>query len=100
MQGPIPKVHTKRKRKKTDDDMDSDNEVAESDHDELEGDYVSDEEMGAMSKDVPTNNGTRGTVLITLRNVAPYTEWYSFIRFLDCNKLTKILSFITGTFLN
>ena len=72
--------------------MDSDNEVAESDHDELEGDYVSDEEMGAMSKDVPTNNGTRGTILITLRNVAPYTEWYSSVFKIEINLLKYSLS--------
>ena len=62
--GPIPSFSTSRKRKKSDIDDDSEDEkdIATGDTD-LE-DPVVDESIT-----------TRGTVLITLRNVVPYTQW-------------------------
>ncbi|KAI0323058.1 hypothetical protein OF83DRAFT_1090509 [Amylostereum chailletii] len=58
VQGPVPQVIPRRKRKHNPDD-DEDEATRQTD-DENE----TDEAIGA-----------RGTVLITLRNVAPYTEW-------------------------
>ncbi|EMD42312.1 hypothetical protein CERSUDRAFT_41630 [Gelatoporia subvermispora B] len=57
--GPIPSVHISRKRKRDPDD----------DQDDKEG--ASDDDTPPAS--IPK---TRGTVLITLRNVPPYTLWY------------------------
>ncbi|KIJ66423.1 hypothetical protein HYDPIDRAFT_174520 [Hydnomerulius pinastri MD-312] len=55
--GPIPAIHSSRKRKKQGDD-DSDDDLTDSD------------------MEMPSASATgRGTVLITLRNVAPYTAW-------------------------
>jgi len=61
--GPAPVAFAK-KRKAKDDDDDEDQEMEEID-------------------DEPTP--TRGTVLITLRNVVPYTEWYvaEFVLIID-----------------
>ena len=56
-QGPIPTVHKKRKRKKPEDDT-SDEEEQDEDED--------------MVMEGPT---PRGTILVTLRNVVPYTQW-------------------------
>ncbi|KAL1676363.1 hypothetical protein EV122DRAFT_292017 [Schizophyllum commune] len=58
--GPAPQVHTARKKKKTDDD--EEDEAPASEDEDMEGD----------SSD---SSATRGTVLITLRNVVPYTLW-------------------------
>ncbi|PSS29684.1 hypothetical protein PHLCEN_2v2832 [Hermanssonia centrifuga] len=60
--GPAPVIHTQRKRKKTEDDDAP--EVSEGEGEDLE------------------SAQTRGTVLITLRNVPPYTLW-------DLPKLAK-----------
>lgn len=58
--GPVPIVTSKRKPKKGEDDDDDEEEAAEVDEPE----------------DDPTaQTSTRGTVLITLRNVPPYTLW-------------------------
>ena len=63
--GHVPSFSTSRKRKKQDDDDDDDSE---------------DEEKeittgGTDLDDVDESLTTRGTVLITLRNVVPYTQW-------------------------
>ncbi|KAH9920219.1 uncharacterized protein BXZ73DRAFT_52225 [Epithele typhae] len=59
--GPIPSVRVSRKRKRNpDDDEDSGD------------DGGADADLPEVSSDTPT---PRGTVLITLRNVAPYTLW-------------------------
>ena len=58
--GPVPQVHTARKKRKTDED------------EEDEGFASEDEDMEGDSSDP---SAARGTVLITLRNVAPYTLW-------------------------
>ncbi|TRM61664.1 hypothetical protein BD626DRAFT_501772 [Schizophyllum amplum] len=56
--GPIPQVHTAKKKKKNDDD-------------EEDIGPPSDEDM----EDLSSAPSTRGTVLITLRNVVPYSLW-------------------------
>lgn len=62
--GHIPSLFTLRKKKKGDDDDSEDDEKEISiDRTDFEGSTV-DESIA-----------TRGTVLITLRNVAPYTQW-------------------------
>ncbi|KAK0466329.1 uncharacterized protein EV420DRAFT_1261678 [Desarmillaria tabescens] len=55
--GPMPSVTGSKKKKRANDDDDDDEEVEDADED----------------KSVET--GTRGTILITLRNVPPYTLW-------------------------
>ncbi|KAF8559919.1 hypothetical protein OG21DRAFT_1479791 [Imleria badia] len=59
--GPIPIIHPTRRRKQRDDD----------DDDEPREDGVSGSDIDVA----PTSGSGRGTVLITLRNVPPYTEW-------------------------
>lgn len=68
--GPVPQLTAaKKKAKKGDDD----------DEEEDEGDKDVDAENEQQEQGVlPVNprDGTRGTVLITLRNVIPYTLWF------------------------
>jgi len=52
--GPVPEAFAKKRKAKEDDD---------------------DEEIEEFDDDEPTPS--RGTVMITLRNVVPYTEWYA-----------------------
>ena len=59
--GSIPQFNYARKRKPNPDDDDDDEEEEEDGHD---------------SGNRNGEEGRRGTVLITLRNVAPYTQWY------------------------
>jgi 25S rRNA (uracil2634-N3)-methyltransferase len=59
-QGPIPEVHRPRRKKKPNES---------DDEDEMDG--VSDMEEEQPSQPI----SARGTVLITLRNVPPYTLW-------------------------
>jgi len=66
----MPTIHASRKRKKGDDD-----------NDELLGGDASDSDMDVPSTSTASN--WRGTVLITLRNVSPYTTW-------DIPRLAKI----------
>ena len=42
-----------------------------------DGDEVIEDEAdeGGLDQSENTSTGQRGTVLVTLRNVAPYTEW-------------------------
>ncbi|KAI0067990.1 hypothetical protein BV25DRAFT_1939987 [Artomyces pyxidatus] len=61
--GPVPQVMQARKRKRSDDDEDDDERQSEEER-------------------VPADAGSRGTILITLRNVPPYTAW-------DVPKLAK-----------
>lgn len=68
VQGPIPLVHRKRRRKSQDDDEDEDDE------DDVVMDNISDSD-GEPSVQSATTTIGRGTVLITLRNVPPYTAW-------------------------
>ncbi|KAF7337571.1 DUF2431 domain-containing protein [Mycena sanguinolenta] len=56
--GPVPEVFSK-KRKRSDDD------------DEAE----EDEDMNPLDDNVVRSVASRGTILITLRNVVPYTQW-------------------------
>ena len=62
--GHIPSLSTSRKKKKSDVDDDSDDEEKEI-------------ATGGMDFEdsVDESITTRGTVLITLRNVVPYTQW-------------------------
>ena len=61
--GHIPSISTLRKKKKLDDDDDDDGKGIGTTSTDLE-DSLADESIT-----------TRGTVLITLRNVVPYTQW-------------------------
>lgn len=65
VQGPTPLVHQKRRRKSRDDD---------DDEDEVVMDNMSDSDA---EPSIPPAAATaaRGTILITLRNVPPYTTW-------------------------
>ncbi|THV06511.1 hypothetical protein K435DRAFT_848989 [Dendrothele bispora CBS 962.96] len=69
--GPLPVVHRQSKRKKSDDDDDDEEEEEEADNADTEVDDTK-----------PTTSSERGTVLVTLRNVPPYTLW-------DVPKLAK-----------
>ncbi len=63
--GPIPTVFKPRKKKKSDDnDEDEDN------------DGVQQELEGEDERSLNTIEKTRGSILITLRNVPPYTLWH------------------------
>jgi len=62
--GPIPSATQTRKRKHTSEDDDDPME----DHADEEGD-------GNLGELRNKGTGERGTVLVTLRNVAPYTQW-------------------------
>jgi hypothetical protein len=66
VEGPVPTPDLPRKRKKPVDDDDDDD-------DEVVIDNASDEDMGASTSS--TTHCTRGKVLITLRNVPPYSIW-------------------------
>ncbi|KZT08590.1 uncharacterized protein LAESUDRAFT_723465 [Laetiporus sulphureus 93-53] len=67
--GPTPSVNQKRNHKRTEDD-DGDDAPSDAEEDALDGDQGN------------TSIKTRGTVLITLRDVLPYTAW-------DVPKLAK-----------
>ena len=67
--GPIPTILKPRKKKSNDDDDDDD-----------EADYGMKQDQRDEDESIPyldpeTVEKTRGTVLITLRNVSPYTLW-------------------------
>ncbi|KAI9570150.1 hypothetical protein HD554DRAFT_2019044 [Boletus coccyginus] len=62
--GPIPAIHPARRRKQRDDD----------DDDEPQKDDGSGSDMDVAPSSAPRGSG-RGTVLITLRDVPPYTDW-------------------------
>lgn len=68
--GPIPSVH-KPKRKKRNDDDEDDEELP------MQDGFVTGlddtEELQFLSQ--PADEESRGTVLVTLRNVIPYTQW-------------------------
>ncbi|KAI6112452.1 hypothetical protein EDD16DRAFT_1165551 [Pisolithus croceorrhizus] len=64
-QGPTPLVHRKRRRKSRGDDDDDD---------EIVMDNMSDSDAEPSIRPTPAIAG-RGTILITLRNVPPYTAW-------------------------
>lgn len=67
--GPVPVFSAPRKIKRKENDDDEDEDVEENG-----GNVTEDEEyMIAASETVVQ---TRGTILITLRNVVPYTLWY------------------------
>ena len=61
--GPIPSATQTRRRKQT---LEDDDDVME-DH--------AGEEEGNLDELQNTGTRERGTILITLRNVAPYTQW-------------------------
>ena len=56
--GPVPRLQPSRKRKRSSNDDDDDNN--------------DDDDQTAQTAGPP-----RGTILVTLRNVSPYTEWYA-----------------------
>ena len=62
--GPVPMIGNARKKKKRKTDEDED-EVEESEDEEME-----DVDLASQKAQC------RGTVLVTLRNVVPYTTWY------------------------
>ncbi|PPQ69434.1 hypothetical protein CVT25_004825 [Psilocybe cyanescens] len=70
--GPVPSFSTPSKKKKNAEDDDDDNEVEPLDTIAEEVD----ESGNVIQFFVPLNNVTaRGTILVTLRNVIPYTQW-------------------------
>jgi hypothetical protein len=44
----------------------------------MEDDAADEEGDGGLDQSQNTSAGKRGTVLVTLRNVAPYTQWLDF----------------------
>ncbi|KZT27664.1 hypothetical protein NEOLEDRAFT_1110477 [Neolentinus lepideus HHB14362 ss-1] len=76
IEGPVPSVHQSRKRKRKSD---------EDDDDEEQNEVSLDERLSGEGK-----TRSRGTILITLRNVPPYTLW-------DVPKLAKNPPPPTGT---
>lgn len=75
--GPIPKVTAKKGRKGKDNASEDEGEQ-QSDYDDMFEDDMA-LESAAIQK---TKASTRGTVLVTLRNVPPYTDWYAAIKVL------------------
>ncbi|KAF9011161.1 hypothetical protein BDQ17DRAFT_1345612 [Cyathus striatus] len=73
--GPVPSFTTPRKKKKLSDDDDDDVDVRQE-----EVAVASDDEYQFFTPDETVKS--RGTILITLRNVVPYTQW-------DVPKLAK-----------
>lgn len=71
--GPVPSFSPTKKKKKVDDDDDDDDDavvgqVAPPNLQEAENGFITPNEAVQ----------TRGTILITLRNVPPYTLWYVY----------------------
>ncbi len=64
--GPVPSV-TGSARKKVKEDGDNDN------------DSDNEDDVNYTDVDKRQTSAMRGTVLITLRNVVPYTLWYGFV---------------------
>ena len=65
--GPPPQAYRSRKRKRP----------QEEDDEEEEGGSMDEVSQG-------DSTGSRGTILITLRNVLPYTTWYVPLRWQTC----------------
>ncbi|KAH8101344.1 hypothetical protein DFH11DRAFT_1751403 [Phellopilus nigrolimitatus] len=73
VQGTIPAITVRRKKKKSANDSGSEDEGPIVDDDDS---ISEDEELGTEeSQSLSKRDGTRGTVLVTLRNVHPYSEW-------------------------
>ena len=66
-----------RKKRKSEDE-DSDGEIEGGDQDFNLEDIVTYENAGQESSSLRRSPPTRGTVLITLRDAAPYNLWYVF----------------------
>lgn len=83
--GPVPSVTTPRKRRKADDDEDEDDVEEET--------VPTQAEEGEQFKFITPKEAvkTRGTVLITLRNVVPYTLWYVCMSFTCFQVMTLFL---------
>lgn len=71
--GPVPSYVTAKKKKKTDED---DEDTADEEEPEDTMDNPDEEEEHAFFVAPEETVQTRGTILITLRNVPPYTLWY------------------------
>jgi 25S rRNA (uracil2634-N3)-methyltransferase len=78
--GPVPIIHAKRKRKRTaeNDTEEDESEVNDEEDPSLDGSSMELEDE--LDEEVKPRTGLntgecRGSVLITLRNVSPYTEW-------------------------
>jgi 25S rRNA (uracil2634-N3)-methyltransferase len=72
--GPVPSSTSAKKKKKPNEDDDEDDIVDEG----APPDFQEENGLITLNKTVQT----RGTILITLRNVPPYTLWYVY-RFTD-----------------
>ncbi|KLO09267.1 hypothetical protein SCHPADRAFT_573956 [Schizopora paradoxa] len=77
VQGPIPKLAGSKSRKGKDNASESEDEP-QSDYDDMFDDEMAVERSSSQR----SKSSSRGTVLVTLRNVPPYTEW-------DLPKLAK-----------
>lgn len=70
--GSVPSVNPRKKKKRTDEDGSDDEKAQEEDDDAMSEDENALPESPASTR----RDGMRGTVMITLRNVSPYTKWY------------------------
>ncbi|KAL5533658.1 hypothetical protein ACEPAG_118 [Sanghuangporus baumii] len=73
--GPIPSVHAPRKRKRRPEDEESDDDDDDERQAQNEDDMSGVEDLQRETLDSVNHSRSRGTVLITLRNVPPYTDW-------------------------
>jgi hypothetical protein len=66
---------------------------------------MSDDHTNLDDDNIVTAAAARGTILLTLRNVVPYTSWYVKQLFTDvCSRcmytVTECLVFMSGTYLD
>ncbi|KAL5494682.1 hypothetical protein ACEPAI_143 [Sanghuangporus weigelae] len=73
--GPIPSVHAPRKRKRRLEDEKSDDDDDEERQAQNEDDMSEVEDLQGEALNSVNHTRSRGTVLITLRNVPPYSDW-------------------------
>jgi 25S rRNA (uracil2634-N3)-methyltransferase len=77
--GPVPSSTSTKKKKKTNDDDDDDDVIVD------EGAPADPHEENGFIIPKDRTDRTRGTILITLRNVPPYTLWYGYSPSSGCN---------------
>lgn len=75
-QGPVPSIMGAGKKKRKDGEDDEEEEI-QSEHEELDND---DADIATQAQTA----STRGTILVTLRNVEPYTSWFVCLTLIIC----------------
>lgn len=85
--GPIPMVTKSRKRKQGKDDEDNDDDDLQNYDSEIHG-YEDDSGRGDVT--------SRGTILITLRNVPPYTLWWVIATTAAGGRYLLAIPFVSG----